>query len=198
MSYTFAEVVAPKGAPLFFLFHGTGGDQHDLLELGGQLLPGAHLVSPRGDVSEHGALRFFRRTGEGLYDMADLERGTAKMAGFLRERIAATEPSSVTALGFSNGANILASVLFSAPELIDRAVLMHPLIPFQPDPQPGLKGRKVQITAGRADPIAPVARTETLFDYFVAQGAEARLDWQEGGHQIRQPELLAVRDFLAA
>ena len=198
MSYTFAEVVAPKGAPLFFLFHGTGGDEHDLLDLGGQLLPGAHLVSPRGDVSEHGALRFFRRTGEGLYDMADLERGTAKMASFLRERIAATEPSSVTALGFSNGANSLASVLFSAPELIDRAVLMHPLIPFQPDPQPGLKGRKVQITAGRADPIAPVGLTETLFDYFVAQGAEARLDWQEGGHQIRQPELLAVRDFLAA
>ena len=56
----------------------------------------------------------------------------------------------------------------------------------------------MQITAGRADPIAPVARTETLFNYFVAQGAEPRLDWQEGGHQIRQPELLAVRDFLAA
>lgn len=198
MSYAFAEVVAPKGAPLFFLFHGTGGDENDLRDLGGQLLPGAHLVSPRGDVSEHGALRFFRRTGEGLYDMADLERGTTKMAGFMRERIAAIEPSSVTALGFSNGANILASVLFLAPELIDRAVLMHPLIPFQPAAQPGLKCRKVQITAGRADPIAPAALTETLFNYFVAQGAEARLDWQEGGHQIRQPELLAVRDFLAA
>lgn len=195
-SYHFAEVAAPKGAPLLLLFHGTGGDENDLIDLGRQLQPNAHLISPRGDVSEGGALRFFRRTGEGVYDMADFARATGKMTMFLAGRIGALEPSSVSALGYSNGANILASVLFAAPELIGKAVLMHPLIPFEPAAQPGLAGRSVLITAGRRDPISPAGLTERLASYFVAEGADARIVWHEGGHEIRQSELSAARDFL--
>jgi phospholipase/carboxylesterase len=197
MSYHFAEIAAPVGAPLLFVFHGTGGDENNLLQFGAGLVPGAHVISPRGDVSEDGALRFFKRAAEGVYDMADFARAQAKMTSFIRDHIAATNPSSVAALGFSNGANILAGVLFAAPELLDHAVLMHPLIPFDPPPQPALTGRKVLITAGRADPIAPVAQTEALEAYFVSQGADARLAWQEGGHQIRRPEIADVQSFLA-
>ena len=72
------------GGPLLFVFHGTGGDENQLVSLGRELLPSATIVSPRGDVSEHGAGRFFRRTGEGVYDMDDLARATGKMAGFMR------------------------------------------------------------------------------------------------------------------
>jgi phospholipase/carboxylesterase len=196
MSYIFAEVVAPAGAPLLFLLHGTGGNETDLLDLGRQVMPGAHLVSPRGDVSEGGAPRFFKRLGMGVYDMDDLARATAKMAGFMREHIAAAQPISVAALGYSNGANILASVLFAAPDLIDRAVLMHPLIPFAPPPQPGLAGRQVLITAGRRDPIGPVAMTERLSDYLAGQGAETRLAWHDGGHELRPSEIVEARQFL--
>ena len=198
MSYHYAEVAAPKGAPLLFLFHGTGGDETDLLDLGCQLMPEAHLISPRGDVLEGGAPRFFKRLGMGVYDMADLARATAKLAAFMRDQIAAIGPSSAAVLGYSNGANILASVLFEEPELIDKAVLMHPLIPFAPLPQPGLEGRQVLITAGRHDPIAPAEMTEQLAAYFTAQGAEARTAWHEGGHEIRPAELVAARDFLAS
>ena len=134
----------------------------------------------------------------GVYDMADLARATTKLADFMREKIAAVGPSSVAALGYSNGANILASVLFEAPELIDRSVLMHPLIPFAPAPQPRLKGRQVLITAGRRDPIAPVQLTEGLAAYFAAQGAAASIAWHEGGHEIRPAELAAARDFLTS
>jgi len=198
MTYVFAETAAPAGAPLLFLLHGTGGDETDLLDLGRQLMPTAHLVSPRGDVSEAGAPRFFKRLGMGVYDMADLHRATAKMAAFMRERIAAAQPESVAALGYSNGANILASVLFEMPDLIDRAVLMHPLIPFTPKPQPGLAGRHVLITAGRRDPISPAATTEHLSSYFAAQGATTRSAWHDGGHEIRPTELTEARQFLAA
>jgi len=198
MSYHVAEIAAPIGASLLFVFHGTGGDENDLLQFGADLMPGAHIVSPRGDVSEGGALRFFKRAAEGVYDMADFARAQAKMTAFIRDRIAATNPPSVAALGFSNGANILAGVLFAAPELLDRAVLMHPLIPFAPPPQPALAGRKVLITAGRQDPIAPVPATEALHNYYAAQGADTRLAWQDGGHQIRGPEIADVRAFLAA
>lgn len=198
MSYHYAEVAATPGAPLFFLLHGTGGDEDDLIGLGRQLTPNAHLISPRGDVLEGGAPRFFKRLSMGVYDMDDLARATTKLAAFIRERVAAVTPSSVAALGYSNGANILASVLFTAPELIDRAVLMHPLIPFAPPAQPGLAGHRVLITAGRRDPIAPAAATEALVDYFVAQGAVTRVAWHEGGHELQRPELAAAQAFLAA
>ncbi|RYE07003.1 MAG: alpha/beta hydrolase [Hyphomicrobiales bacterium] len=197
-NYHFAEIAAPQGAPLLFLFHGTGGDENNLVDLGRQLAPGAHLISPRGDVSEGGALRFFRRTGEGVYDMADFARATTKMSAFIAAQIARTGATEVAALGYSNGANILASVLFTAPQLIGKAVLMHPLIPFEPEPQPGLGGRQVLITAGRRDPISPAPLTERLAAYLAAQGAAVETVWHDGGHELRQPEFEAAHRLLEA
>lgn len=196
-TYSFAEVAAAPGAPLLFLFHGTGGTETGILGLGPQIMPGARLVAPRGDVSEGGALRFFKRNGEGVYHMEDLARATAKMARFIEARVAAIQPSSVAALGYSNGANILASVLFERPDLIGSAVLMHPLIPFTPDPQPQLSGRRILITAGRRDPICPSSMTADLAGWFEAQGAAIETHWHEGGHEIRPDELDAVRGFLS-
>ena len=195
-SYHVAEVAAPAGAPLLFLLHGTGGDETDLIDLGRQLLPDAHLIAPRGDISENGALRFFRRTGEGVYDMADFARAVAKLSAFIKGRIDAVRPSTVAALGYSNGANVLAGVLFADPAPIASAVLMHPLIPFQPAPQPGLASKRVLITAGRRDPIAPAAITEKLAAYLGEQQAEVQTVWHEGGHELRQEELTAAAAFL--
>ncbi len=182
-------------APAFLLFHGTGGDERQFIDLAAELLPGARRIGVRGDVSEGGALRYFRRTGEGVYDMTDLARATTKMSAFV-ERVAA-DASERIGLGYSNGANILASVLFAAPGRFERAVLMHPLIPFDPPPQPALAGRRILLTAGRRDPIVPAAAAERLAAYFEAQGADTQLVWHEGGHEIRREELLAIRDFLS-
>lgn len=195
--YHFAEVVAPKGAPLLLLLHGTGGNETDLIDLGRQLMPEAHLIAPRGDVSEGGALRFFRRTGEGVYDMADFARAVDKLRAFLRERVDANAPSNVAALGYSNGANVLAGLLFAEPELVGKAVLMHPLIPFAPAPQPGLAATRVLITAGRRDPIGPAATTQKLGDYLAAQGAATEIVWHDGRHELRREELVAAQAFLA-
>lgn len=198
-SYFFIERKGPAAdAPALFLFHGTGGDEQQFMELAAQLKPGARRIAPRGDVSEGGALRYFRRFAEGKFDMADLARATAKMSGFVGDRTGIEQPSEVIGLGYSNGANILASVLFETPVLFDTAVLLHPMIPFAPRPQPDLEGRRLLITAGRRDPICPAPETQRLADYFTAQGAEVRLFWHEGGHEIRQEELAAVRGFLAA
>jgi phospholipase/carboxylesterase len=194
--YRFEERPAKPSAPLLILLHGTGGAPHQLIAMGADLMPEAHLVAPEGDVLEHGAPRFFKRTGEGVYDMADLARATHKMQAFIRHRTEAARPSSVSVLGYSNGANILASVLFAPNAGVDRAVLMHPLIPFEAQPQPGLAGLPILITAGRRDPIAPAVFTERLATYFDGQGADARLVWHEGGHELRLEELQAVRSFL--
>jgi phospholipase/carboxylesterase len=184
------------GKPVFFVLHGTGGDENQFYEFGSQVMPEATIVSPRGDVSEYGAARFFKRTGEGVYDMADLARATKKFAGFVAAILDEAQASSVIGLGYSNGANILANVLFEHPGLFAKVALMHPLIPFAPAPQPGLAGTKVLITAGQRDPICPAPVTQALADYLGRQGADVTTEWHPGGHEIRPDEIEAVQLFL--
>ena len=196
--YIHRSLPGEPGSPLLFLLHGTGGDENQLIEFGHGLLPGATLVAPRGDVSEGGAARFFRRTGEGVYDMEDLAARTEKMTGFVRAHSQAAKAEPVVGLGYSNGANILASVVFAVPSLFDAAVLMHPLIPFEPQVKGDLSGKRILITAGRRDPICPPELTARLESYLRAEGADVTVHWHEGGHEVRPSETEAARQFLAA
>lgn len=194
--YHHAFKAPADGAPLVFAFHGTGGDENQFYGLVEQILPQAGIVAPRGDVSEHGALRYFRRTGEGVYDMADLAARTAQMADFVRAHKEAHPEAPIYGLGYSNGANILASVLFEQAGLFDRVALMHPLIPFQPPANPGLTDLSVLISGGRRDPICPLPMTESLAGYFRDQGAAVELFVHEGGHEVAQQELMRVAAHL--
>ncbi len=184
------------GAPLVFTFHGTGGDEQQFTGLIEQILPDAGIIAPRGDVSEHGANRFFRRTGEGVYDMDDLAARTDKMTTFIRAHRQAHANAPIYGLGYSNGANILASVILGAPDLFDRVVLMHPLIPWTPAPNLDLQTLDVLITAGRHDPICPLPLTNSLARYLKDQGAQVNLRLHDGGHEIRQEELGDIAAFL--
>ena len=195
-SYAYHAEGRAEGKPLVFVFHGTGGTETQFVPLVRELMPGAAIVAPRGDVSEHGALRFFRRRGEGLYDMEDLAARTAAMIGFVEAHAAMATPSRVLGLGYSNGANILASVIFQRPQFFDAAVLMHPLIPWTPEPAPVTT--RVLITAGERDPICPPDATRALEDWFVRQGAPVTTHWHDGGHEIDRSEIHAVAEFLSA
>ena len=196
MSYHAARTEGAPGAPLFFTFHGTGGDESQFNRLAGELVPGASVVSPRGDVNENGMNRFFRRTGEGVYDMDDLAKRTEAMAAFLTAEKEAAGADRVIGLGYSNGANILAAVALANPGIVDDYILMHPLIPWTPGPQPALSGRRVLITAGRRDPICPAPLTDGLIAYFSDQSVDLSVVWHDGGHEIRQEELIAAQEFL--
>ena len=195
-AYIHKHLPGEPGGALLFAFHGTGGDEQQLLEMAHRVMPSATIVSPRGDVSEHGSARFFRRTAEGVYDMDDLARASAKMAGFVSTHIEAAKPSAVFGIGYSNGANILASTMFEAPGLFDAAVLMHPLIPFAPQVDGDLNGRRILITAGRRDPICPPNLTARLESWLRDLGADVIVDWREGGHEVQQGEIAAARTFL--
>lgn len=194
--YVFAETKGAVGAPLIFTFHGTGGSETQFHALASQILPGAHVISPRGDVSEGGMARYFRRTGEGVYDMADLARRTDAMAAFLLAAKVRVGANRVIALGYSNGANIAASVAFQHPGLFSDLALMHPLIPWNPEPQPGLSGTRILITAGERDPICPAPLTLGLSRYLDAQGGEVREHWHPGGHELVQSEVDALQAFI--
>ncbi len=149
-------------------------------------------------MSEGGALRFFRRTGEGVYDMADLAARTDRMIAFIEDQTARLAPSKVFAYGYSNGANILASAAFQRPDLFSAIALLHPLIPFTPKENAALSGLPVLITAGQRDPICPAPLTQSLADWFTGQKAAVELVWHEGGHELRQGEIQALAAFAGA
>lgn len=180
------------------LLHGTGGDENDLVPLGRALLPDAALLSPRGRVLEHGAPRFFRRLAEGVFDQQDLAARTDELAAFVRASAGSYgfAESAMVAVGFSNGANIAASLLFRHPGLLPRAVLLSPMVPFEPDPVPALRGTSVFIGAGRADPIAPPDQVERLAAILRTGGADVTVHWEPGGHGVTQTEVDAARRWL--
>ena len=196
---SYIHTVSPgkPGGALLFLFHGTGGDESQFVGLGRELEPDATLVAPRGDVSEHGAARYFRRTAEGVYDMEDLARASSKMAGFVRAHVERTRPARVIGLGYSNGANILAATMFHSPTLFHAAVLMHPLIPFAPKVDGNLNAARALITAGRRDPICPPGLTSRLDAELRTLGCDVQLEWHDGGHEIRPNEIAAAKRFVA-
>lgn len=182
------------------LLHGTGGDETDLIPLGTNLLPGAAILSPRGKVLEGNAPRFFRRIAEGVFDQEDLARRTEDLAQFVEAAIRAyqLDGDNVYAIGFSNGANIAGSVLLRRPGLLRGAVLLSPMVPFEPDPLPNLAGTGVFIGAGRTDGIAPPDHSEQLRALLRRAGADVTLHWHPGGHTIARSELEAAQNWLAA
>ncbi len=184
------------GAPLIFAFHGTGGDASQFFSFARRIDPAAGVVSPTGDVDENGAARFFKRSGEGVYDMKDLPQRVETMSRFIKVHAADHPSSPVYGFGYSNGANILSFVIMAQAGLFDRVALMHPLIPWSPGPVDGLQGLKVLLTAGRADPICPWPLTERLITWFDAQGAIVETLLHNGGHEIALDEYRAVTDFL--
>lgn len=190
-----AEVAA--GTTLLLL-HGTGGDENDLIELGRAILPGAGLLSPRGNVLENGMPRFFRRLAEGVFDQEDLANRTDELAQFI-DGASATygiERDGVIAVGFSNGANIAASLLLKRGAVLRGAVLLSPMTPFTPENLPDLKGVAVFIGAGKADPIAPQANVEQLAALLRSAGAEVTMHWTRGGHAITKDELDAAHRWI--
>jgi phospholipase/carboxylesterase len=194
LSYIAKRTRGSDGATHVFTFHGTGGTEQQFHGFAEEMFPYAHVTSPRGDVSEGGALRYFRRMAEGLYDMDDLAIRRDAMAAFVRKEAAGAD--RVIALGYSNGANIAAAVALDADVFSD-LVLLHPLIPWAPTPQPALHGKRILITAGERDPICPKPQTQAFEDYLKAQGADVTLQWHAGGHEIAQSEVAAIEAFFA-
>lgn len=181
------------------LLHGTGGDENNLLPLGRMIDEQATFLSPRGKVLENGAPRFFRRLAEGIFDHEDLVKRTHELAGFVESATSeyGLDPEYIFAVGFSNGANIAASLLLLHPDLLAGAILLRAMVPFEPETTPDLSGIPVYLAAGRSDSMIPPESTGRLAELLRETGAKVSLDWQPGGHNIGREEIKAARNWLA-
>ena len=192
-------VPSPSGdKTTLLLLHGTGGDENDLLGIGESLLPGANLLSPRGKVLEGGMPRFFRRLAEGVFDLEDLIKRTHELAKFVGDACeqCQLDADRVIAVGFSNGANIAASMMLLSPATLRGGVLMRAMVPLEPPEMPDLKGRAALILAGEMDPIVPRDQPEHLASMLRAGGADVELKWQRAGHGLTQQDLRDAHEWL--
>jgi phospholipase/carboxylesterase len=180
------------------LLHGTGGNERDLLSFGRALDPAAALLSPRGKVLENGMPRFFRRLAEGVFDLEDLKKRTHELADFV---VSAAQhykfaPDQVVAAGYSNGANIAASILLLRPEILRAAVLFRAMVPLVPEDLPDLLAVRVWIGAGNQDPIIPAPETQRLVDLLRNARADVTVRFFNGGHALTSGEIEIARDWL--
>jgi predicted esterase len=189
----FAHVFEPGSSDwTLLMLHGTGGDEHDLVGLGRSLAPAAALLSPRGQVLEHGMPRFFRRLAVGQLDIPDLLARTDQLAGFVADAATAygRDPGRIVAIGLSNGANIAASMLLRNPGTLQAAGLLRPMLPYEPEQIPELTGTDVLIEAGERDPYSPAEQVARLTEILRAGGAAVTTTVEPGaGHGLTQGDL---------
>lgn len=212
--HQFVPATQPDIGITLLLLHGTGGNENDLLPLGRELLPGAAHLSPRGRVLENGMPRFFRRFAEGVFDVDDLKFQTHDLNNFIKaaaQRYGVAQAhrasdargvrhengSKLVAVGYSNGANIAASLLLLHPDALAGAVLFRAMVPFTPDFEPNLGHSSVFLGGGIHDPIVPRDNTERLATMLTSFGAETEVYWHRGGHELGQDDVAAAKQWLS-
>ncbi|WP_126428079.1 alpha/beta hydrolase [Brevibacillus marinus] len=179
------------------LLHGTGGTEYDLLPLAERIDPSAAVLSVRGNVRENGMPRFFRRLAEGVFDEADLLFRTHELYDFLQQaaEMYQFDRRHIVAVGYSNGANIAASMMFHIPHALKGAILHHPMVPRRGVTLPDLSGTPVFIGAGRNDPLCPVQESEELARLLAGAGAHVYVHWEAAGHQLTAAEAAAAQQW---
>jgi len=183
-----------ENAPTLLLLHGTGGTEDDLLPLAELIDPSASVLSVRGNVSENGMPRFFRRLAEGVFDEEDLIFRTKELYEFLDEASGKYQfdRNNVIAIGYSNGANIAGSLLFHYADAIKGAILHHPMVPRRGIQLPKLNGTTVFISAGKNDPLCTPEESIDLQKLLDEAGAKVSIHWENNGHQLTRTEVEAA------
>jgi phospholipase/carboxylesterase len=192
------EFVPGTSRRTLLLLHGTGGNEHDLIPLGRELDPNTALLSPRGQILENGMPRFFRRLAEGVFDVEDLKQRTNELADFV---INATDRyeidmKNIIAVGYSNGANIAASMLLLRPEILHAAILFRAMVPLEPEALPDLSPVRVWIGAGNQDPIIPTSETQRLVDLLRRAGADVTIRFANASHGLTEADVKTARHWL--
>jgi phospholipase/carboxylesterase len=169
-----------------------------MLPLGRQLDPTAALLSPRGNVLENGMPRFFRRLAEGVFDEEDVVRRAQELAEFVTAAAARYEfdLTHMTAVGYSNGANIAAAILLLRPEVLSAAILFRAMVPLAPPALPNLAHRRVLLSSGERDPIVPKENASRLAAMLRDAGADVTLRFEPASHALARGDLEAAKQWL--
>jgi phospholipase/carboxylesterase len=189
---------ANESKQTLLLLHGTGGTEDDLIPLGNELAPNASILSVRGRVLENGMPRFFRRLEEGVFDLEDLKMRTDELAEFITKSSSKYmfDEKRIIAVGYSNGANIAASLLLRRPESLAGAILFRAMVPYSPTVMPDLSNKSIILLEGLYDPIVSTAEAQRLLEIFTNAQSNVTLKWQDSGHNLTNEDIIAAKKWL--
>jgi predicted esterase/catechol 2,3-dioxygenase-like lactoylglutathione lyase family enzyme len=179
--------------------HGTGGSENDLMGLVREVTTTSAILSPRGQVLENGMPRFFKRLAANVFDEDDIVRRVDELSDFI---LASADtygrnPDRLTALGYSNGANMAAAVILLRPKVFSCAVLIRPMLPLQNPPLPDLHGKQILVLKGKHDGIIPSAGTDRLVKTFQLAGADVTTREINAGHEITARDVYEISEWLS-
>jgi predicted esterase/catechol 2,3-dioxygenase-like lactoylglutathione lyase family enzyme len=179
--------------------HGTGGDEHDLIPLAKRIHPSAAVLSPRGRVLENGMRRFFGRFSDGVFDREDIVRRAADLKAFISGAVERYRLSDhrLTALGYSNGANMAAATLLLHPEVFSSLILLRPMLPLTPEALPDLAGVRVLMITGDRDAIIPSESTDRLEVLLSEAGADVERQRLPVGHELTRSDMDIAARWIA-
>ncbi|PBB28224.1 MULTISPECIES: alpha/beta hydrolase [unclassified Mesorhizobium] len=180
-----------------FLLHGSGVDETTLIPLARRIAPRVTLVAARGRIPQEDGFRWFERINPTRFEQKSILVETAAFASFASEaaRRHGLDPDRATYLGYSNGANLVSSLMLLHPGIVRQAALLRPMAVLDHVPATDLAGTRTLIIAGAADetygPFAPA-----LVTLLSRHGAEIDARIIPSGHEIGDPDAAIVRQWL--
>lgn len=179
------------------VFHGTGGDENDLIPVAKMISTDVNILSLRGNTSENGMLRFFNRISEGVFDEEDVKFRSKEIVDFLSEArdMYGIDLDKLNAVGYSNGANIIAAIQLLYGDIFKKSILFHAMIPLHEAQTASLKDVKVFIGAGENDSIIPIGNSEKLETLLKSRGAEVTMKRYMKGHTLTLDEVQDAKEW---
>ncbi|MET0979630.1 MAG: alpha/beta hydrolase [Candidatus Saccharimonadales bacterium] len=198
-NYTYSSHLGTNKRTLLLL-HGVGGNENDMSQVGQLIDPDASRISPKGKVVINGYARYFTRRDDASFNPTEVDHETNDLARFIdaaQEQHHLTD-SQLIAVGYSNGANMIASLLAKHPTLIKKAILFRGMLPVIFSEHPDLNGVDILLVNGKDDSIMDKARVTQLSAFLTDHGATVSLHWIAAGHQLTSEDIALAVQWLAA
>ncbi|MDX8515108.1 alpha/beta hydrolase [Mesorhizobium captivum] len=191
-------VPANASGECLFVLHGSGVDETTLAPLARQIAPHATLVAARGRIAQEDGFRWFERITPTSFDQSSIRVETAAFAQFATgaARRHGLDLGRATFLGYSNGANLVSTLMLLHPGLVRQAALLRAMPVLDEAPATNLAGTRVLVIAGAADqtygPFAPA-----LVTLFSQRRAEVDARIVAAGHEFGDADAAIARQWLA-
>ncbi|MGO4351957.1 VOC family protein [Rhizobium sp. RAF36] len=185
----------PDGS-VFVLLHGSGGNETTLMPLLHKVAPRATLLGVRGRATEEGFPRWYKRITPFSFDQDDIKSEAEAFAAFIDGAVKSygLDPKKIVFVGYSNGANLLNSLIYLHPSLIHKAVLLRSMPVLTNYPHADLKGTDLLVISGKTDAYGKYAND--LEGRLKTSGATVDSDVIPGGHDLGDADVPIIQQWL--
>jgi phospholipase/carboxylesterase len=185
----------PDGSVLVLL-HGSGGNETTLMPLLHKVAPRATLLGVRGRATEEGIPRWYKRITPFSFDQQDIRNEAEAFAAFIDGAVKSygLDPKKLVYVGYSNGANLLNSLLYLHPNLVHKAVLLRSMPVLSNFPHADLKGTDLLVISGKTDAYGKYA--SDLEARLKSSGATVDSTVIPSGHDLGDADVPVIRKWL--